>query len=256
VDAPSIVLDTIPEAYLRLDAQLRFTFVNRAAAPLLGLPQADVIGKTPWEIRPECAGTDLEEGLRRAQTQNTTVSFENHFAPWNRWYAVTAIPDAVGGLVVRFSDITERKRCEEQYRHFSTEGSTGVFQTSPQGRFLMANPALARMLRYDSSEELIATVTDSATQAWVVPEDRVRFVQAIEGQGVVRGLRCRHKCKDGAEILVSITGRKVAGADGKTAYYEGMVEDITARQGQQEALREAAEAIAFASASYRRSTAA
>ena len=163
-DAPSIVLDTIPEAYLRLDAQLRFTFVNRAAVPLLGLPQADLIGKTPWEIHPESAGTDLEEGLRRAKTQNTTVSFENYFAPWNRWYAVTAMPDTEGGLVVRFSDITERKRCEEQYRNFSTDGSTGVFQTTPQGRFLMANPALARMLRYDSTDDLLTTITDSARQ--------------------------------------------------------------------------------------------
>jgi two-component system cell cycle sensor histidine kinase/response regulator CckA len=243
VDAPSIVLDTISEAYIRLDAQLRFTFVNRAAAPLLGMSPGDLIGKTPWDSRPECAGTNLEEGLRRAQAQNTTVSFENYFAPWNRWYEITAMPDAGRGLVVRFSDITDRKTSEEQYRRFSTEGSTGVFQTTPQGRFLMANPALARMLRYDSTDDLLSTITDSATQGWVVPEDRARFVQAIEEEGVVRGLRCRHKCKDGAEILVSLTGRKVAGPDGKTAYYEGMVEDMTARQGQQEALREAAEAI-------------
>ena len=81
VDAPSIVLDTIPEAYIRLDAQLRFTFVNRAAAPLLGMSPGDLIGKTPWESRPECTGTDLEKSLRRAQAQNTTVSFENYFAP-------------------------------------------------------------------------------------------------------------------------------------------------------------------------------
>ena len=80
------------------------------------------------------------------------------------------------------------RRSEEQYRRFSTEGSTGVFQTTPQGRFLMANPALARMLRYDSTDDLLSTITDSATQGWVVPEDRSRFVQAIEEQGVVRGL--------------------------------------------------------------------
>jgi two-component system cell cycle sensor histidine kinase/response regulator CckA len=242
-DAPCIVLDTIPEAYVRLDAHLRFTFVNRAAVPLLGMAQPDLVGRTPWEIHPECAGTNLEEGLRRAKAENTTVYFENYFAPWNRWYAVTAIPDSVGGLVVRLSDITERKRNDEQHSRHSTDGFTGVFQTTPEGHFLMANPALARMMRYESSDELIATVTDSATQVWMAPEDRSRFAQLIEEQGVVRGLRCRHKCKDGAEILVSLTARTVPGPDGKTAYYEGMVEDITAHQGQQEALREAAEAI-------------
>src|SRR5260370_19046471 len=65
----------------------------------------------------------------------------------------------------------------------------------------------------------------------------------MEEQGVVRGLECRHKCKDGDEILVSLTGRRVAGPDGKTSYYEGFIEDITARQRQQAALREAEEAI-------------
>ncbi len=107
----------------------------------------------------------------------------------------------------------------------------------------MANPALARMLRYDSSEELLATVSDSARQVWVTPEERSRFVQAMEEQGVVRGMECRLKCKDGGEILVSLTGRRVAGPDGKTSLYEGFIEDITARERQMEALREAEEAI-------------
>ncbi len=242
-DVASLVLDTIPEAYARLDARLRFTFVNRAAQPLLGSSQSDLIGRTPWEIHPESAGTDLEEGLRRAKAENTTVSFQNYFGQWNRWYAITAMPDAGGGLVVRFSDITERKRTDDRYRHIFNEGSTGVFQTTPQGQFQMANPALARMLRYDSSEELLATVSDSGKQVWATPEERSRFVQMMEEQGVVRGLECRHKCKDGTEVLVSLTGRRVAGPDGKTAFYEGFVEDITARERQLAALREAEEAI-------------
>ena len=237
------MLDTIPEAYVRLDAQLCFTFVNRAAEPLLGAPQRHLIGRTPWEIQPGSAGTDLEEGLRRAKAQNSTISFESYFKPWNRWYAITAMPDGKGGLVVRFADVTERKRTDDRYRHIFNEGSTGVFQTSAEGHLLMANPALARMLRYDSSEELLATVSDSARQVWVTPEERSRFVQAMEEQGVVRGMECRLKCKDGGEILVSLTGRSVAGPDGKTSLYEGFIEDITARERQMEALREAEEAI-------------
>src|SRR5260370_3760839 len=65
----------------------------------------------------------------------------------------------------------------------------------------------------------------------------------MEEHGWVRGRECRHKCKDGDEILVSLTGRRVAGPDGKTSYYEGFIEDITARERQQAALREAEEAI-------------
>src|SRR6516225_4780308 len=83
-DVHSLVLETIPEAYVRLDAQLCFTFVNRAVERLLGASQRNLIGRRPWEIQPAGAGTDLEEGLRLAKTQNTTVSFENYFKPWNR----------------------------------------------------------------------------------------------------------------------------------------------------------------------------
>src|SRR5258708_9632825 len=153
------------------------------------------------------------------------------------------MPDCRGGFVVRFSDVSERKKPDDRYGQLFAEGSTGVYQTAAEGKILMANPALARMLRYDSSEELLATVSDSGRQVWVTPEERSRFVQTMEEQGVVRGLECRHKCKDGDEILVSLTGRRVAGPDGKTSYYEGFIEDITARERQQAALREAEEAI-------------
>src|SRR5260370_41591283 len=132
------------------------------------------------------------------------------------------MPDSRGGFVVRFSDVSERKRTDDRYRHIFNEGSTGVFQTSPEGQILMANPALARMLRYDSSEELLATVSDSGRQVWVTPEQRSRFVQTMEEQGVVRGLECRPKCKDGDELLLSPTARRVAGPDTETSNYEGI----------------------------------
>src|ERR1017187_4285908 len=103
------ILDTIQEAYVRLDAEFRFTFINRAAENFLGSPRSDLIGKTPWEVRPETAGTPLEQGFRRAKTENAIVSFENHYEPWQRWYSITARPDSTGGLVVQFLDITERK---------------------------------------------------------------------------------------------------------------------------------------------------
>ena len=64
------ILDTVQEAYVRLDGEFHFTFINRAAEILLGAPRADLIGKTPWEVHPESAGTPLEEGFRRAKAEN------------------------------------------------------------------------------------------------------------------------------------------------------------------------------------------
>jgi PAS domain S-box-containing protein len=116
------ILNTMRDAYLRMDGEFRFTFVNRAAEALLGVPVAALLGKTPWEVRPETAGTPLEEGFRRAKAGNTVVTFENYFEPWKRWYAIRVMPDSSGGLVVQFQDITDLKRTEqaamESGRHF------------------------------------------------------------------------------------------------------------------------------------------
>jgi PAS domain S-box-containing protein len=79
------ILDTVQEAYLHLDSEFRFTFINRAAGILLGKPRGDLIGKSPWEVHPETAGTPFEDGFRRAKAQNASVTFENYYEPWKRW---------------------------------------------------------------------------------------------------------------------------------------------------------------------------
>lgn len=83
------ILETVQEAYVRLDGEFRFTFINRAAEALLGAPRADLIGRTPWDVHPETAGTPLELGFRRALAESTPVMFENYHEVWHRWYGLT-----------------------------------------------------------------------------------------------------------------------------------------------------------------------
>src|SRR5215471_713992 len=65
LEGPWIVLDTIPEAYVRLDNDFRFTFVNRAALSLLGKMPAELLGKKLWDVYPSSAGTPLDLRCRR-----------------------------------------------------------------------------------------------------------------------------------------------------------------------------------------------
>jgi PAS domain S-box-containing protein len=152
-------------------------------------------------------------------------------------------------------DITERKTAEKalceagkQYRSIFDGAVEGIFRTAIDGRGLTANPALAKMLGYQSPEEGVAAVTDSALQVWLDPEERSRFVKLLEDRGSVDGYECRLKRKDGTAVWVSLNSRIVRGDDGRALYTEGFVRDITERKRAEERLRQANDAIAEAEA--------
>src|SRR5215471_19955416 len=114
VDDSQIVLDTAIEGYVRFDANLRLTYMNPAAEPLLGSARSVLVGKRLGDISK--AVGPLEEVCRQGMAERAPVTREDYFASLERWYAITALPDAAGGIVVRFSDITIRKRMEESHR--------------------------------------------------------------------------------------------------------------------------------------------
>jgi PAS domain S-box-containing protein len=231
----------VQEAYVRLDGEFRFTFVNRAAEGFLGALRADLIGKTLWDVHPETAGTPLELGFRRALAERTPMMFESYYQTAQRWYGLTVTPDANGGLIVHFSDITERRRAEEQYKDIFEGALEGISRVSPQGQYLAVNPALAKMLGFDSPEQMKSFRTDLAKQVWLDPNERSRFLELLEKRGVVRDYECRYVRKDGTVFWVSLNSRKVCGPDGNTLYYDDFMEDITDRNRMEDALRKSEE---------------
>src|SRR5437016_6776667 len=97
-------------------------------------------------------------------------------------------------------------RPEVMYRSVYENAIEGIFQTTPEGRFLSANPALARMLGYRTPDELVATATDVGEQLCIEPARRLEFKQRLENERVVREFESRVYRKDGARIWVSING--------------------------------------------------
>ncbi len=127
-------------------------------------------------------------------------------------------------------DLSQRKEAEKNYRDIFDGALEGIYRTSPEGKSLAANPALAKMLGYDSPEEVVSVIDDSAHQVWLDPDERARCVALMEEQGSVRGFECQFKRKDGTAVWVSSNSRKVCGADGRTIYYDGFIQDITERK--------------------------
>src|SRR5213592_2714914 len=121
------------------------------------------------------------------------------------------------------------ERAERDYRTLVENAVEGVFRTTPDGRFIMANRALAHMLGYDTPAQLIAERVDLERSHYVRAEERARFRRLLDIQGIVRGFEYEAYRRDGTTIWLRDHARVVHEPDG-TVYYEGTVEDITNRR--------------------------
>ncbi|HUB96662.1 MAG TPA: ATP-binding protein [Stellaceae bacterium] len=124
------------------------------------------------------------------------------------------------------------------YREIFENCAWGVFQTTADGRYLTANPALARIYGYASAKELCASLTDIGGQLYVDPARRAAFVQIMGDHGVVTGFESQVRRRDGTVIWIAETCREVRAGD-QLLYYEGTVEDISARKRSEAALLKA-----------------
>ncbi|MBN1660816.1 MAG: PAS domain S-box protein [Anaerolineae bacterium] len=132
-------------------------------------------------------------------------------------------------------DITERKNAEqalceseERFRSLFENAVMGVYRTTPDGRWLMANPALLRMLGYSSFDELVGRT--AVSEATVTTYPRAIFTERIEREGRVIGFEAAWPRADGSPMFVRENTTAVRGPAGNTLYYEGTVEDITERK--------------------------
>jgi len=138
---------------------------------------------------------------------------------------------------------------EATYRSIVEHAIEGIFQTTPDGQYLLANPALAQIYGYGSTDELKGNVKEIARQLYVDPDRRAEFVRLMNQNDSVWGFESPIYRKDGTIIWISENVRVIRDASGEVLYYEGTVEDITARKRAEEELRRAKEAAEEASRS-------
>jgi len=113
----------------------------------------------------------------------------------------------------------------------------GIYRTTPDGHYLLANMALARIYGYDSPVELMASIKDIARQLYVEPGRREEFVRLMQEHDTLSGFESQIYRKDGTIIWISENCRVVRNMQGKLLYYEGTVEDITERKHSEEQIR-------------------
>ncbi len=130
----------------------------------------------------------------------------------------------------------------ERYQSIVQNAVEGIFQSTSDGRYLLANPALARIYGYDSPEQLIQSVSDISRHIYLNAEARQEYLLIMDRIGEVHGLEYQVRRKDGSSIWVSEHARTVRDEQGTILYYEGFIQDITHRKQTEVELRAAKEA--------------
>ena len=138
---------------------------------------------------------------------------------------------------------------EATYRSIVEHAIEGIFQTTPDGQYLLANPALAQIYGYDSTDELKGNVQEIARQLYVDSARRPEFIRLMNENDAVWGFESQIYRKDGTVIWISENVRVIRDEDGEVLYYEGTVDNITARKRAEDELRRAKEAAEEASRS-------
>jgi PAS domain S-box-containing protein len=143
-------------------------------------------------------------------------------------------------VIVTLRDVRERRRAEEQHRSIFANAIEGIFQTTPEGRYLTANPALAHIYGYASPAELMAHLTDISQQLYVDAGRRREFRHRLEECDAVYNFESEVRRRDGRVVWISENARAIRDPDGRLLHYEGTVVDVTARKHAEAAEREEA----------------
>ena len=143
----------------------------------------------------------------------------------------------IGMSIIRSNEHSERalRESENRYRDLYQNSSVGLYRTTPDGRFLLANSAMVTMLGFPSFEELSAKSLDA--EGFVAGYERPLFIELIERNGEIKGLESSLTKKDGGTIFIRESATLTRDEHGRTLYYDGIIEDITERKHSEQLLQ-------------------
>ncbi|HEX6589715.1 MAG TPA: PAS domain S-box protein [Longimicrobiales bacterium] len=241
------ILESITDAFFAVDADWRFTYVNREAERLLHRSRAQLLGRSLWDEYPGAVGTATEREYRRAVADQVTVAFEQNSAALGIWVDVRAYP-ADGGLAVFFRDVTDRKRAEEhlreseeRFRALAENANVAIFVMDADSVIEFANPAVERIFGF-TVDELLGRQID----VLMPPDQRARhhvgvrrYLETGERRVPWEAVELPGLTKDGRVVPLEISMGEFERAG--RHYFTGIARDISERKRAEEAMRESEE---------------
>ncbi|MGF1494905.1 MAG: PAS domain S-box protein [Microcoleaceae cyanobacterium] len=161
-----------------------------------------------------------------------------------RYYVLAVQKYHQGDSVVAVGiDITERYQAkealriaEENYRSIFENALEGIFQSTPEGKFIKVNRTLAELYGYDSPESMIESINDISHQVYVDPKVCQEFQEHMKQVDKIENFEYQAYRKDGSVIWIKEDTRAVRDLEGNLLYYEGIIQDITQRKQDEERL--------------------
>jgi PAS domain S-box-containing protein len=215
---------------------------NLAAARRLGYEPGELCGMDMERLFDSGTGA----ALRRIVAAEDEVKREGLFSRFARkdgtWIPVEMSLHVKPRGRERFAlivarDITERlrveealRRAEEKYRSIFENALEGIFQTTSEGFFVSVNPAMARMLGYDTPRDLMNRITDIRTQFYVNPKRRDELLALLELNDQVQDFEIQCFRKDGSTMWASMYVRAVRDTKDRLVMLEGTFTDVTLRK--------------------------
>ncbi|MGC9527715.1 MAG: PAS domain-containing protein, partial [Limnospira sp.] len=251
------VIETVGEGITLSDRRGKFIIYNSKMREITGysLPEAESSQDFLRLLYPDPeahadALTGLYEILERGGVRDVETTICSKSGDRKTLLVSTSILDNGDDklFLSSYRDITERKRAldalqvtEQEYRSLFENAIEGIFQTTPEGKYLNVNPALAKIYGYATPGELMAQLTDITRQLYVDPDRRDEFISQLRESEAIVNFESQVYRADGRIIWISEKARAVKDGRGRTLYYEGMVEDVTDRKRAEQNLRQQAE---------------
>jgi PAS domain S-box-containing protein len=184
------VLETMSTAFITLDLNWRFTYVNGAAERMFGRRRDKLIHHELWALLPELRGTEAEARYRQALECGDEMGFEHYHPPGDAWFDVRAIPSE-DGLSIYFHDITSRVRAEQDAARLAGEREDALAASgAATGRLQILSAASARLAGTLEADELLSILTDVIANGFgtaVVIALRDRIIRELAGQETMPG---------------------------------------------------------------------
>src|ERR1700733_9821139 len=229
------ILESITDAFIVLDKDWRFTYVNPQAEEIvrpLNKTRTNLLGKDYWTEFPDLVGTVLEKHFRRAVTGRVKVEFEIFYPPLDAWFHVRAYPGR-DGLSVYFLDVTTQKNAAEALRESSerlhavfNQAAVGISIASLEGRFLETNQKFSDILGH-SMEELRELTIFEVTHADDLERTRANLGGLLTSEIPDLAYEKRYVRKNGSIVWSSTTVTLLKVAAGKPHFVLGVIEDIS-----------------------------